>query len=79
MSVLQMKMFYFLNKGQMILLLSELLDSVESKQVFLFCLIFYFFSIVAKWMEIWTAKEFNIRLHVYSVIKIKMNNTPFEQ
>lgn len=79
MSVLQMKMFYFLNKGQMILLLSELLDSVESKQVFFFCSIFYSFLIVAKWMEIWTAKEFNIRLHVYSVIKIKMNNTPFEQ
>lgn len=79
MSVLQMKIFYFLNKGQMILLLSELLDFVESKQVFLFCSIFYFLLIDAKWMEIWTAKEFNIRLHVYSAIKIKMNNTPFEQ
>lgn len=63
-----MKFLYFLNNGQVTLFLSEMFDDfIESKLVFLFCLIFCFLLVDAKWMEVLTAKGFNIKLLSYSV------------
>lgn len=63
-----MKFLYFLNNGQVTLFLSEMFDDfIESKPVFLFCLILCFLLVGAKWMEVLTAKGFNIKLLSYSV------------